>query len=173
MASLLLVVDMQNGFVNSRTKHIISGIETLIEDFTKKQLPIAFTRFINRPESPYVKWIGWSRFMAEPEINLIENFRSTSEYVFDKKAYTAFTEEFERFLVEHSISKIFLCGIATDGCVLKTAVDSFEKKIEPVVIKDACASHAGHDVHKAGLLLISRFIGKRQIRTIKQVIEAE
>ncbi|MGB0384711.1 MAG: isochorismatase family cysteine hydrolase [Ardenticatenaceae bacterium] len=173
MANLLLVVDMQNGFVNNKTKHIVSGIETLIDYFAKQQLPVAFTRFINRPEGPHVKWIGWSRFMAEPEINLIDNFRHTSEHVFDKKGYTAFTEEFEGFLRDRSINKIFLCGIATDGCILKTAVDSFERNIKPVVVKDACASHAGDEVHNAGLLLISRFIGKRQITTIKQVIEAE
>lgn len=173
MGNLLLVVDMQNGFVNEKTEHIVSGIETLIDYFSKKQLPIAFTRFINSPESPHVKWIGWSRFMAEPEINLIDNFRNTSKHVFDKKGYTAFTEEFETFLRDRSISKIFWCGIATDGCVLKSAVDSFERNIKPVVVKDACASHAGDDVHHAGLLLISRFIGKRQITTIKQVIGAE
>jgi len=47
---------------------------------------------------------------------------------------------------------------------LKSAVDAFERDIEPVVITDACASHAGGAVHEAGLLLLGRFIGKDQLR---------
>lgn len=56
-----------------------------------------------------------------------------------------------------------MCGIASDGCVLKTAVDVFEQGIVPVVLKDLTASHAGEAVHEAGILLISRFIGQDQV----------
>jgi len=60
------------------------------------------------------------------------------------------------------------CGIATDGCVLKTAVDLFEAGIRPVVLTDAVSSHAGDEVHQAGLLLISRFIGGEQLVTSEE-----
>lgn len=172
MGQLLLIIDMQNGFVNQETKPIIPGIESLIAHFAQRQVPIAFTRFINSPASPHVKWIGWSRLMAEPEINLVDTFCEPSATIFDKPGYTAFTDEFERFLQAQAIDRLILCGIATDGCILKTAVDAFERHIEPVVVQDACASHAGREVHNAGLLLISRFIGKRQITTIEEIIKA-
>jgi nicotinamidase-related amidase len=60
---------------------------------------------------------------------------------------------------------LVLCGIATDGCVLKSAVDAFERGIEPVVVTDACASHAGREIHEAGLLLLARFIGPGQLKS--------
>ncbi len=51
----------------------------------------------------------------------------------------------------------------TDICVLKTAVDAFERDLSPWVLKDACASHAGPEAHDAGLLITERFIGANQI----------
>lgn len=170
MTDMLLVVDMQNGFINDRTNHIIPNVLQLISACKKKGIPIAFTRFINRKNSGYVKWINWYRFMAPPEINLVDELAQYSDNVFDKYGYTSFIPEFEEFLALKYTKRIYMCGVATDGCVLKSAVDSFERDIEPVVIEDACASHAGKEVSDAGLLLISRFIGKNQIRNTSEVI---
>lgn len=172
MRELLLVIDLQNGFVTTKTEHILPGIKRLVDSFVAQQRPVAFTRFINRPEGAHVKWMGWSRFMAEPENSLVNGLCPPSATIFDKYTYTAFTDEFKTFLQERTINQLLLCGIATDGCVLKTAVDAFEQNIRPVVVQDACASHAGQDLHAAGLLLISRFIGKRQITTVQDIIAA-
>jgi nicotinamidase-related amidase len=63
----------------------------------------------------------------------------------------------------NKITKVFICGIATESCVMKTAIDLFERNIRPIVIQDACCSHAGEAAHNAGLLIIERNIGKAQI----------
>jgi nicotinamidase-related amidase len=131
---------------------------------------VAFTRFINYPNSGWVKWIRWSRFMESPEIDIIPALANGAKTVFDKKAYTAFIPEFCEFVKEKMVQRLVLCGVATDGCVLKTAVDAFERDIQPVIAADACASHAGVDVHNAGLLLASRFIGKRQIVSVEDIL---
>jgi hypothetical protein len=55
---------------------------------------------------------------------------------------------------------------------MKTAVDAFERNLTPVVISDACGSHAGVDVHNAGLLILERFIGKDQIVTTVEFFRA-
>ena len=54
--------------------------------------------------------------------------------------------------------------------MLKTAIDAFERGIEPVVVVDACASHAGREIHEAGLTLLRRFVGGRQLRTTAEVL---
>lgn len=172
MADMLLVVDMQNGFVNDRTSHIIPEILKLISICNENNIPVAFTRFINRDNSGYVKWINWSRFMSKPETSLVNELMPYANNVFDKYGYTSFSQEFSEFVEKNHTDRIFICGVATDGCVLKSAVDSFERDIEPVVIENACASHAGKEVSDAGLLLISRFIGKNQIRNSSEVIKA-
>ena len=126
--------------------------------------PVAFTRFVNVEGGPHERWIGWSRFMEEPENALHDALGVDDHPVFVKHGYTAFTPEFEKHLESLGIERLVICGIATDGCVLKTAVDAFERNIEPVVVTDACASHAGAAVHDAGLLLLGRFIGKKQLK---------
>ena len=164
MKKLLLIVDMQNGFVTEGSRHIIPVIDGLIRKFKSADFPVAFTRFINYDKSPWVKWIKWSRFMDSPEIDIIPELSQYADVVFDKKGlYTGFTNEFKDYIKKNEIQEIYLCGVATDGCVLKTAVDAFERGIEPIVIEDASHSHAGENVHQAGLLLISRFVGKNQI----------
>jgi nicotinamidase-related amidase len=162
--TLLLVVDVQNGFVNEHTRHVIEPINALIKSFADRGAPIAFTRFVNVKGGAHERWIGWTRFMEEPENALHDGIESDGHPVFIKHGYTAFTEEFEGHLEELEIERLVICGIATDGCVLKSAVDAFEREIEPVVATDACASHAGEAVHEAGLLLLGRFIGKKQLK---------
>ncbi len=167
---MLLAVDVQNGFVNEHTRHIIEPVNALIGAFTGRGEPLAFTRFVNTLGSGYERWIGWTSFMHRPENNLSDAVDVGSAPVFVKHGYTAFTDEFSNYLDEHSIDRLVLCGIATDGCVLKTAVDAFERGIEPVVITDACASHAGRALHDAGLLLLARFIGAGQLKSVADFV---
>jgi nicotinamidase-related amidase len=61
-------------------------------------------------------------------------------------------------LSERGWTDLYVCGIDTDICVLKTAVDAFEYDLTPWILQDACASHAGPEAHTAG-----RFIGTNHI----------
>jgi nicotinamidase-related amidase len=65
--SMLLVVDVQNGFVNEHTRHIIDVVNALIGAFSGRGEQVAFTRFVNIPGSGHERWMGWTRFMHEPE----------------------------------------------------------------------------------------------------------
>ncbi len=168
--SALLVVDVQNGFVNEHTRYLIEPINRLIGAFSGRGEPVAFTRFVNTPDSGYQPWIGWTRFMGGPENDLYEAIDAGAGPVFVKHGYTAFTTEFEIYFRERQLERLVLCGIATDGCILKSAVDAFERGIEPVVVTDACASHAGSEIHEAGLLLLGRFIGARQLKSLADFI---
>ena len=163
--SLLLVVDVQNGFINEHTRHLIEIVNGLTGAFRGRGEQVAFTRFVNVPGGGHERWIGWTRFMREPENALATGLVTGANPVFIKHGYTAFTLEFEKHIRRHRIERLVLCGIATDGCVLKSAVDAFERGIEPVVLADACASHAGPEVHEAGLLLLARFIGPGQLKS--------
>lgn len=168
--SLLLVVDVQNGFVNEHTAHVIAPVNVLIGACSGRGSHVAYTRFVNTPDSGYVRWIGWARFMHDPENALFDDLDAGAGPVFVKHGYTAFTDEFSEYVAGLRVERLILCGIATDGCVLKTAVDAFERGIEPVVVTDACASHAGREVHEAGLMLLSRFIGAGQLRSKSEFV---
>ena len=67
-------------------------------------------------------------------------------------------------LRRQGVSKVDVCGIDTDICVTKCAVDLFENGIEPRVLQDHCASHAGTKTHEDALSILGRYIGRDQIR---------
>lgn len=126
-----------------------------------------FTRFFNSENSPYERLLHWSRMRDAPETDLVDEILPYAEheraYALDKTIYSLFSAEGGLLVREHGWTDLLLCGIATDGCVLKTAVDAFEAGYTPWVLRDACASHAGDIVHEAGLLLAGRFIGRDQV----------
>lgn len=171
MNTALIVVDVQNGFLSPAAQHVVEPISRLIDEADRRGVVIAFTRFFNHPDSGWVKWIRWSRLMGSPETDIVPALAPRAKHVFDKVAYGAFVPEFNQFIESQKIERVVICGIATDGCVLKTAVDAFERGIQPIVVADACASHAGNNVHEAGLLLISRFIGKQQVVSLDEVLK--
>lgn len=90
--------------------------------------------------------------------------------VVDKTHYTSFTPQFVDLVREHGWKNIVVAGIATESCVLKTAVDAFEANLVPWLVTDASYSHAGEEAHEAGLLVASRYIGRGQLTTSDEVM---
>lgn len=159
MSKALLIVDVQNGFVNEKTKHIPALVERLQYDY---DLVIA-TRFINLPDSPYRRLIKWEHL--SPETNEIElAFKPKGDaIIIDKHIYSCIDDSFLNLLKEKGIEAVDICGIDTDICVTKCAVDLFERNMTPYVLRDYCATHADADIQEAALVILARYIGKSQI----------
>lgn len=159
MPRALLIVDVQNGFVNEKTKHIPMLVEKLQCNY---DLVIA-TRFINLPDSPFRRLIKWDHL--SPDTDEIELAFKPKEgvVIIDKYIYSCIDEPFLRLLKDKGIEAVDICGIDTDICVTKCAVDLFERNITPFVLKDYCATHADADVQESALTILARYIGKTQI----------
>lgn len=157
----LLVIDVQNGFVSERTEHIISVLNEKINEFNG-ELIIA-TKFINLPGSAYQSLLNWKRLTTTPEIELLDFVEKKCTYIIEKNVYTAWCKKLEEVLRKHNIKEVYITGIDTDCCVLKTAIDLFENDIKPIVIKDCCASNGGDESHKAAIKVLERTIGREQI----------
>ena len=159
MPSALIVVDVQNGFINDYTRHISERVVALIESGAYD--PIFYTRFINMPEGPYPRFVGWDACMAPPETDLVDTVarHASPETTFDKHGYAGLPDALERALLDRDIDRVTVVGIDTDMCVLKVAMDAFDLNIEPLVLTDCCASTAGLQSHLAGLAVLARNIG--------------
>jgi nicotinamidase-related amidase len=110
--------------------------------------------------------IHWTALQDSPQTDIVSELlplaqRATA--VLDKTIYSLFSNEGSELVQRHGWTDLYICGIATESCVLKTAVDAFERDLTPWLLEDASASHAGSDVHDAGILVASRFIGIDQI----------
>jgi nicotinamidase-related amidase len=157
--SCLIVIDVQQGFVNAATAAIPARVDALQRRFDL----VAASRFVNPPGSAFRRLLDWPRFApGSGEAALAWTPRADAP-VFEKAAYSALDDGLRAWLRARGVATVHLAGIATDNCVLKTAVDLFEAGWRPVVVEDCCASHGGPECHEAGLLLLRRFIGVRQL----------
>lgn len=173
----LLLVDVQNGFVNDRSQHVLPVIADVAHRWLDAGGPIYMSQFTNSEDSQWERLIGWTRLRDEDEIAIHPALTDISEsaFVYRKQTYSCLVDPFLADLRRNEWEEVVLCGIATDGCVLATAVDLFEfpdRQVRPVVVRDACASHAGAEVSDAGLMLIGRFIGGSQIISSAELFAA-
>ncbi|MFC5662860.1 isochorismatase family cysteine hydrolase [Kitasatospora misakiensis] len=168
----LVVVDLQNGFVNRHSRHVVPAVEALVDRWSAGGRPVVFTRYVNGPDSPYERLLGWRRLREAPETDLVDAVRGharRARAVIEKRTYTWFTPEAEELSAAERWTDLVFCGVATDSCVLKSAADAFERGFTPWIVTDACASEAGPDVHDAGLRIARRFIGARQLVTTEEL----
>lgn len=156
---LLLIVDVQNGFINESTKHIPYLVADLQMQYTK----VYATRFYNEENSFFRTLLKWHRLSKDsPEFTLAFS-PSDHTNLIDKNIYSCVNQDFLNILMESKCQTIDICGIDTDICVTKCAVDLFENGFVPNVLANFCASHAGIEAHENGLKTLGRYIGESQI----------
>ncbi|MEH1885021.1 isochorismatase family cysteine hydrolase [Nostoc sp.] len=159
----LFIIDIQNGFITENTSHVPQRVKSLLEQNIFEH--VIFTKFINTPNSHYVKYLNWHDLMSPAEQKIVHQLEVFAQVVFDKTIYTACNEETLNFLNKNDIQKVFICGLDTDSCVLKTAVDFFENNIKPYILEYYSASTGGDKIHQACLLVLSQMIGVNNIVT--------
>lgn len=166
----LLIVDVQNGFINENTKHLPVKIRDLINtiDFAH----IIQTRFVNRLDGPYVKKLHFKGLLDPKEIDFPKELKMINSFVINKYYYSVCTREFLDFIKLNNIDEFYIVGINTDVCVLKAAADLFELNFNCFVLQEYCASTNGLKNHDAGILVIERFIHKNNIiRDVKEFFQ--
>ena len=153
----LLIVDVQKGFINESTLFIPKAVQKLQEDYQQ----VFITKFINIEESPFRKLMSWHELsIGDPNVELA--FRPVKRaIILEKTAYTCVDKYFLKCL--ENLTTVDICGIDTDACVMKCALDLFENGKTPRVLANYCASSGGTYYHKSALKILERNIGKEQI----------
>lgn len=164
MEGPLLVVDVQQGFINDFTRHIPERVATLIEQH--EYAPVLFTQFINVEDGPFQRFVGWRECASEPDTDIVPELASlaSDEVTFSKPGFAGISDDLGAYLKAEGVERITIVGIDTDMCVLKVALDIFDLTIEPFVLVDCCASTAGLQAHLAGLAVLARNIGADHLR---------
>jgi len=79
-------------------------------------------------------------------------------------AFEATSEDLDRFLKEHDVTELHVCGLATDYCVKATALDAARRGFKTFVVTDAVAAvdvnpgdgqRSLEEMRRAGIELIS------------------
>lgn len=130
----LIVIDMQNGFLNAHTQHLVDVVSALIDQWSTAGLPVVFTRYLNYPGSPFERLINWTRLQSSPETDIapaLVAHQQKATAVIDKPAYSWFTPQAVSLAAQERWTDLVFCGVATDSCVLKSAADAFERGSPP------------------------------------------
>ena len=157
--TLLLVIDLQKSFINENTEFLPQKIESLISE--NKFDSVAFTRFINNVGSVYTTKLNWFGCIDESDRAIVID--TNDNEVFDKTVYTALNSKLKDYLIKENIKKVYLCGIDSECCVLKTAFDMFEAGIEVYILSEYCYSTLGEERHLQAMEILKRNIGKDSV----------
>lgn len=168
MKNILLIIDMQNGFMKfDRAEKLIEKIKGLIDSNLFDS--VIATKFINDKNSIYEQLFNWKQLEVEEETSLVPGYNEQVDYIFDKYIYSCINTSFIQKLCQINDGKypekVFIVGVDTDCCVLSTATGLFENNIRPIVLTNYCDSNGGHESHNAGILCMKRLIGEKQMVT--------
>lgn len=172
-STALLVIDVQQGFVNRHSRDVVPAVVRLVEGWRAAGAPVVMSRFHNEPGSPYEVITGWTKLRTADEQALaaeLAPFVDNTTTIVDKNQSSVFTPEGAQLIRKSGWSDLVFCGIDTDACVYDSATAAYQSGYRPWIVTDACASTGGAQYHEAALLLAARNIGAEQLVTSEFVL---
>lgn len=165
MKNILVVIDVQNGFVGSPEKNAIA--QKIIE-LTQKHIfdRVVCVKFVNRDDGVFPKYHRFYDMHKGKEIELVDEL--TADLVINRSIYTCVTDEFIEKVTKindgDKIQELFLCGIGTDTSILKSALDLFERDIKPLVLTQYCIPQDNSAITQMkGVTFVSRMVSDKCI----------
>ncbi len=156
--SALLVIDMQNDFLNPKTpaytenaKYIVANIQEIVKIARKKKIPVIYTAHCH--QDPKID--GGMTAQWWPEIRNKETLVTGTkgaeiikelkplpkEKIIYKHRYSAFyNTDLEIYLRGLCVTDLIITGIMTGICVESTARDAFFRDFRVFVVGDATAA---------------------------------
>ncbi len=173
MGNALLVIDVQEAFINEATKNIPKRIKKFIEshnfDF------VYFFKFLNKKDSNWAKVLGWNEMLDLSEADIVPELKGflKRDSVFVKQAsFSVFSvNKFSSILKKNKINKLFICGFDSDACVLISAMDAFAMGYEVRVIEDLCAASHGKKYHEMAIEILKSNLSKNTVIKSKDLQE--
>ncbi|MEN8155146.1 MAG: isochorismatase family protein [Acidobacteriota bacterium] len=180
--SALLILDMQEFFLNKESHAFIPSADAIIPNliklqkfFLKFKRPVIFTRHINSEKNSGQMGTWWRDILKEedPLSALSKKFSLKDSLILKKTQYNAFYEtELEEILKNYKTEQILIGGVMTHLCCETTAREAFVRGFDVFFGIDFTATYS-RDFHKATLLnlahgfavpvLSSEFLNKKNI----------
>ena len=132
---VLIVVDMQNGFV---TKQNYIDLANRINNLISKNEydKYIFTRFVNKENSFYETKLNWHELKDKQSQKICLNIPNNS-IIFQKTGYGLTNEQID-YLKSLSVETVDVCGLQTDACVYAISFQLFDNGIYPNILKNYC-----------------------------------
>ena len=169
--TLFLIVDMQNGFINSYTENLVGKIRDF-QNRIKDRVITAGTRYVNHEHTACYLFEGWKSCMnGSEEAEIVPELRDSMVKVFAKDKYSCWNDEMKAFVREYGIKKIYFAGVNTGCCVLNSVLDCYNDLVDCAVIEDLCGSTSGMKEHEAALTVLRSCITDERVVTTEKAYE--
>jgi nicotinamidase-related amidase len=183
----LVVVDMQRGFLDPGeamevppARETVPVLQTLLELFRARRLPVAFTEFVYSESAPLLVGLlhpehrpakpGAPRGFGLPSASCLEGTPSADtvpdlaprpgELVVRKRGYDAFAgTPLDGALRARNVTSLVVTGTMTDICVLATVIGAFHREYRVTVVEDG-VSTLWPEIQRATLDIIGRAYGR-------------
>lgn len=165
MDRVLLVVDIQKGFITPCSVQVLEPIRALTFRFSR----VVFAKFYNNEGSPFRNFLNYHDMPSGSADGALA-LETQNAAVVEHPGYSCVTPELIKMLHLWGVKQIYVCGIATEACVLKTVADLFELNIRPLLIEDLCASDRDPAYHLNAISLLEKLIGPDQITHVRDLI---
>jgi nicotinamidase-related amidase len=177
VAPLLVVVDMQRVFADANSPWVVPGLATLIpaveelaEAFGDR---VVFTRFVAFDEPPgpgaWAEYYDLNPFFLRPGgeelVELVEPFASWDAVTLDAPTFSKHGPRLEALAGPDQT--IVLCGVATECCVISTALPAADAGLRVRVVRDACAG-ATPETHEMALAVMGGYEGHISVTTVQE-----
>ena len=168
--SALLLIDMENGFVDPRGGHCIRGAAATVPACARaldiaraKGIPVFFVKRIYRADGSDVeltRYAGW-RAGGRACTPASQGFNSAQapealrpqpgDYTIWKPRWSAFFQtELDLILRRLDIRTVILTGTTTPNCIRTTCYDAIALEYNTVLLTDCCSSQT-EDIQRANL----------------------
>ncbi|MBA4385945.1 MAG: hypothetical protein C0410_14495 [Anaerolinea sp.] len=179
--SALLVLDMQEYFLNDKShafvpsaKAILPKVNTLINAYSRSNLPVILTQHINTPQDAGLMAVWWREILsADMDMSRIDpRIDRRDGIVISKTRYDAFINSpLEEVLHDKKIKQLVICGVMTHLCCETTARSAFMRDYEVFFTIDGTATY-NEAFHNAALLNLAHgFATPVLAETIVEIVE--
>ena len=172
---LLVVVDMQRVFGDPSSPwltlgypDIVNQVDELVRAFADR---VVFTRFLvpDRPEGSWVPYYELWHAVTVPEamplMELTEPWASLRPPTLDRPTFSKWGPELRE--LDGPARTLVLCGVATDCCVIATALPAADAGMFVRVVADACAG-LNDEAHARALAMCAGFAPQIEVTTVAE-----
>ncbi|PHV69301.1 hypothetical protein CS063_16590 [Sporanaerobium hydrogeniformans] len=159
---ILLITDVQEGYMNEFTQHIPQAIKKHVTHFNYDL--IVATRFIDNNESLFKSELNIRNMtMISPQAKSNPIINEIADIMLMKSTYSSLTPDVRNLLTKNQVSEVYICGLNTETVILTTALELFDSGIIPKVLSNLCMSLAGPETNTMTLKILERAIGSNNI----------
>ena len=170
---LLVVVDMQHVFRDAESPWATPGFDEIVDPIDRLVGAfgdaVVFTRY-RVPEHPEGSWVAYFELWSEvtrPErrrwMDLVAPWASRRPRTLEKESFSKWGPELRDLAGESKT--LVLCGVATDCCVIATALPAADAGMFVRIIADACRG-ATAEAHERALAVAEGFAPQITLTTV-------